>query len=79
MSRPADVEVRQKQSEVIVLLPRQQVIAWAESEQIGIYSTIDLGSNGSLDIIVEKEFACLDLSDADNHDTFPNPQIRVSC
>ena len=40
---------------------------------------VDLGSNEGPDIIVEKDFACLDLSDADNHDTFPNPQLGAVC
>jgi hypothetical protein len=75
----ADVEVRHKQSKVIIALPRRQAILWAETDQIGIYSKIDIGRYGSLDIIVEKDFACLDLSDADNHDTFPNPQIGEVC
>jgi hypothetical protein len=75
----SNVEVRHKQSEVIIVLPRQQATSWAETDQIGIYSAVDLGRNGSLNIIVEKDFACLDLSDADNHDTFPNPQIGVVC
>jgi hypothetical protein len=47
--------------------------------QIGIYSAVNLGGREMLDVIVEKDFACLDLSDADNHDTFPNPQIGAVC
>lgn len=33
----------------------------------------------ALELILEKDFACLDRSDADNHDTFPNPFIGASC
>lgn len=33
----------------------------------------------ALELILEKDFACLDRSDADNHDTFPNPLIGASC
>jgi len=74
-----DVLVRHQQSEVTVVLPTQQAISWAETGQIGIYSVVNLGGHGILDVIVEKDFACLDLSDADNHDTFPNPQIGAVC
>jgi len=73
------VMVRHKQSEIIIVLPTQQAISWAETDQIGIYSSVDVGGNGSLEVIVEKDFACLDLSDADNQDTFPNPQIGAVC
>jgi hypothetical protein len=71
----ADVEVRHKPSEIIIFLPSHQVTSWADTDQIGIYSAVDLGRHGSLEISIEKDFACLDLSDADNHDAFPNPQI----
>ncbi|WP_263359615.1 OB-fold nucleic acid binding domain-containing protein [Acidicapsa ligni] len=75
----ANVELRHEQSEVIVVLPKEQAISWAETDQVGVYSTVDLGKHGSVEIIVEKDFACLDLSDADNHDTFQNPQIDTAC
>ena len=75
----ANVVVPHKQSEVTIVLPRQQAISWAETDQIGIHSAVNLGDRGVLDVIVEKDFACLDPSDADNHDTFPNPQVEAVC
>ena len=75
----AAVGVRPKPSGIMIVVPMQQAKAWAETDQIGIYSTVDLGSKGHLDITIEKDFACLDLSDADNQDTFPKPQIGVVC
>jgi hypothetical protein len=75
----SDVVVRHKQSEVTIVLPSQKAISWAETVQIGIYCAVNLGGHGILDVIVERDFACLDLSDADNHDTFPNPQLGAVC
>jgi hypothetical protein len=63
--------------EIVVVLPRGQATAWAGSDQVGIYSTVDLGLRGTLDLVVEKDFACLDLSDADNIDSFPNPNANT--
>jgi hypothetical protein len=40
---------------------------------------MNMEGNRSLDLIVEKDFACLDLSDADNEDTFPNPLVGTTC
>jgi hypothetical protein len=67
-------QIRYKPSEVMVLLPEGMAVTWAESDQVGIYTTIDLGPHGTLDLSVEKDFACLDLSYAENIDTFPNPK-----
>jgi hypothetical protein len=67
-------QIRYKPSEVMVLLPEGMAVTWAESDQVGIYTTIDLGPHGTLDLSVEKDFACLDLSYAESIDTFPNPK-----
>jgi hypothetical protein len=74
-----EVQLRYQPSEIVIVLPREQAVSWAESEQVGIYAKVDIGEHGTLDLIVEKDFACLDLSDAENRDTFPNPQIGTAC
>jgi hypothetical protein len=33
----------------------------------------------NLEVAIEKDFACLDLSDQDNEDTFSNPMAGKSC
>ncbi len=73
------VAVRHKASEVIVVVPSEAATSWAETEQVGIYSAVEVGGHGSLEVVVEKDFACLDLSDAENQDTFPNPQVGAVC
>jgi hypothetical protein len=75
----AGVEVRYKPSEAIVILPESEARSWAQTERVGIYATVNIANHGDLAVTVEKDFACLDLSDAENHDTFPNPQIEAAC
>jgi hypothetical protein len=71
--------LRYRPTEVRVLVPEAEAKAWAGSDQVGIYASIQLGQGQSLEILVEKDFACLDLSDAENEDTFPNPAMGVTC
>lgn len=73
------VTLRSCLPEIAVVLPTGQAMVWQDTEQVGIYATIDIGSRGALEVLVEKDFACLDLSDADNLDTFPNPNSGVVC
>jgi hypothetical protein len=73
------VEVRYKPSEVVVILVESEARSWAQTERVGIYATVRIGDHGDLTVAIEKDFACLDLSDAENHDTFPNPQIEAAC
>jgi len=69
----AEVDVMSSKGRLAVLLPASIALAWAETEQVGISAEVNLGAQGTLSILVEKDFACLDGSDADNADTFPNP------
>jgi hypothetical protein len=69
--------LRYQWPEVVIVLPKKEAATWAESNQVGVYASVDLGPVGTLDLIVEKDFACLDVSDADNLDTFSNPNAGI--
>jgi hypothetical protein len=69
-------QIRYAERNLAVVLPGDLATAWANSDQVGIYAAIDLGPRGTLDLVVEKDFACLDVSDADNLDTYPNPKAN---
>lgn len=73
------VDVRYEPSEVTVIVPETDALSWAQTEQVGIYSVVNIGDYGDLVVTIEKDFACLDLSDAENLDTFPNPQLGAAC
>jgi hypothetical protein len=60
-----------------VVLAEEQVHAWGQDSQVGVYTTVDIPPEGLLDLIVEKDFACLDQSNEDNTDTFPNPLGKI--
>jgi hypothetical protein len=71
--------VRYTENRAAVLIPADQANAWGITSQVGIAEDIGLGNLGSLALLIEKDFACLDQSDADNHDTFPNPNASAHC
>lgn len=71
--------LRYQPHEVAIVLSTADLKAWGESIQVGIYAAADLGAKGVLNLLVEKDFACLDLSDAENIDTFPNPNAGAVC
>jgi hypothetical protein len=71
--------VRYAENAVSVLVPSDQANAWCLSDQVGIVESISLGSLGSLDLLIEKDFACLDRSDEENQDTFANPNAGPAC
>ena len=71
--------VQYTQNRVAILVPSDQANTWCATDQVGIAEDISLGSLGSLALLIEKDFACLDRSDAENDDTFPNPKIGATC
>ncbi|MGA2051525.1 MAG: hypothetical protein ABSG96_27995 [Terracidiphilus sp.] len=71
--------IRYAENRVTILLPSDQANAWGDTDQVGIAEDISLGELGSLALLIEKDFACLDRSEKDNEDTFPNPSASTSC
>ena len=67
------LSLNQRPDEVVVTVPTRIACAWANSDDVGIYGAVPNGS-GSLELAVEKDFACLDSTHASNRDTYPNPK-----
>jgi hypothetical protein len=76
VNRPA---VEYEGHKVTILIPSDQANTWAATDQVGIAEDISLGALGSLALLIEKDFACLDRSETDNEDTFPNPNAGKTC
>ena len=66
-------------NKVSVLLPPDQAYVWSAPDQVGIAEEISLGAIGSLFLLIEKDFACLDRGEEDNQDTFANPHAGRTC
>ena len=74
-----DITALHRVQEVAVVLSSESVRQWAHSsEQVCVYGSFDVW-NGELILLVEKDFACLDGTNADNEDTFPIPNIGIVC
>lgn len=56
-----------------VLLPAATVMAWADSEEVGIRHTFQLADGAQLHFLLEKDFRCLTPRDEDESENFPNP------
>jgi hypothetical protein len=73
------VTVEYANSRVSILVPADQAHVWGVTEQVGIVESISMGAFGSLKLLIEKDFACLDRSHEDNQDTFANPHAGAVC
>ena len=62
-----------KSNTITVYIPTQIKKTWVETDQISIKHKADIGTDKTLSILVEKDFVCLDHTDEDQSDNYPNP------
>jgi hypothetical protein len=63
---------------VALVVSRGAARRWAASNDVGIYGDAET-TDGSVALLVEKDFACLDRNDPVDADAFPNPAAWVAC
>jgi len=71
--------VRYTEGEITVVIPADLAETWCTTEMVGIAESVNLGAFGSLELVIEKDFACLDRSEEENQDTFANPHAGAVC
>ena len=72
-------EARCENRRVVVQVPAAAVAHWAASGEVGMEGTQSLGEQGRLEVLIEKDFACLNGPVEQNADTFPNPLAVTKC
>ena len=65
--------------EIQVRLSRQQFACWNDEAETGIYVSLHIEGSKTLDLVVEKDFACLDRREEENADTFAHPTADGIC
>nr|WP_241655112.1 hypothetical protein [Granulicella sibirica] len=73
------VQVSFVSQRILVSISEDQLTGWSREDQVGIYSSLPAGEARALEVSIEKDFACLDLSDEENLDTFENPVAAKAC
>jgi hypothetical protein len=59
---------------ITVDVPRQDLISWADSDQVSLEGEMRLPSGKILNVLIEKDFACL--TREGEEDKFPNPNAE---
>ncbi len=65
---------------LLIILPKAQAEMWVQTGQVGIRAEQILSDEKTLQILVEKDFACLEeRTGEDESDTFPHPNVGQPC
>ncbi len=75
----APIQLRYESQTITVFLSDNHARQWGEASEVGIYGVIAIDPGISLQVTIEKDFACLDRSDEENEDTFQNPHAGATC
>jgi hypothetical protein len=78
-SHSLPVTVTFMDEQIVVSVSQDQLASWSGEHQVGVYASLPVDETTVLEVAIEKDFACLDLSDADNIDTFANPLAGKAC
>ena len=63
---------------ILVQVPVEAVSRWASGKDVGIEAMLPAGDR-QLQVLIEKDFACLNGPEEQNVDTFPNPLAGTKC
>ena len=69
----AELHASMHDNTITVVMPSTMAEEWVNSEKVGYQSKMRTGITGSLSILVEKDFQCLDETTEDQSDNFENP------
>jgi hypothetical protein len=68
-----------KEHTISVFVPEAVAQMWFSNDVISLMHTVDNGAPGGLKLLVEKDFVCLDHTDEDQSDNYPNPNRGKAC
>lgn len=58
---------------ITIHVPSAYLQDWPSNSMVGFEEMMDIGTEGTLHLLLEKDFKCLDVSQEDQSDFFENP------
>lgn len=65
-----------KDDTITLLVPSTEQDKWADSKRVGYMNFIVLKNGQKLQLLLEKDFVCLDEVEEDQSDNYPNPRLN---
>lgn len=61
---------------ITIYLTEKEQKNWVASNRVGFKGAVTLSDGVTLQLLLEKDFACMDNVDEDQSDSYPNPRIK---
>jgi len=75
----AQATIKLEPQAVHLSLPLAQVQQWIQTEQVGLQQEIPNPDGSVLQVLVEKDFKCLNTREEDDSQAFDNPLAQHNC
>ena len=72
------MEATFSENKLTLAISEDKVTNWETNQQVGFEHAITVGDNKTLELLLEKDFACLDERLEDQSDNYPNPKALES-
>ncbi|MCW3114026.1 MAG: hypothetical protein JWR18_2422 [Segetibacter sp.] len=77
LASPGNVfNISKSPNAVSVEVPETIREKWTATDMVGFEEKIETGKGKTITVLVEKDFTCLDGSDIENADSYPNPKLQ---
>jgi len=73
-SSEAEYAIRFECGTTTILVPKQVAAEWTATDLVGFDAKVETGKGQVIELLVEKDFACLDAPEEDNAGAYPNPK-----
>jgi hypothetical protein len=73
------IQATLQKNRILIEVPAQTAARWATGDEVGLEAMLSVGGGRELQVLIEKDFACLNGTDEQNRDTFPNPLAGTKC
>ncbi|PIB22806.1 DUF7009 family protein [Maribacter sp. 4G9] len=60
---------------ITLYLNERKAVSWANNDLVGFSSEIKMAKGTTLSLLLEKDFVCMDNTDEDQSDNYPNPKL----
>ncbi len=69
------MEASYKDHTILISISDKKIKGWDVNETVGFETSLSVDADTSLDLLIEKDFVCLDERIEDQSDNYPNPKM----
>ena len=70
------LQIDYSNNKITMFFPSTEIEKWTTTELVGYKNSIPLSNGSNMQLILEKDFVCLDDVEEDQGDNFPNPKSK---